>query len=423
MTTPETLMEVWVRSSIGLAVALTVVLLLRPWVGRLLGARALLSLWLAVPLSAIAALIPTADSATAALVSMTVPAPIAASAVWVVGVEATAPWLPTLFAIWCAGALALGLVLLQQQQRFSARVVPSGDGRGYRLPAGDSPAVIGLRRPRIVLPLDFEARFSAEEQALILAHEAVHLRRRDNAWSLLATMLWCAQWFNPLAWLAVRAFRDDQDRACDAEVMQAHPRSARAYAAAMVRQAEAASAPLASAWVRRHPLVGRVATLSAHRRQSGRWRVVLTLALGAAISTLAHAAAPREIDAGTTLQAVEADRRLVRLAMEVRVDDRIVAQPVVVTREGGAAVVSLDGADGFELEIEPRDAGGDRIGVALRHAPSPGGDLAALGEKVLVAGGAPGSFQAQTGDRKTLRVSVAVEWTTPEALEAMKTPD
>jgi len=420
MTTPEALLEVWVPSSMGLMLALCLVLALRPLLGRLLGARALLSLWLAVPLSAFAAAIPAVVAPAAAPLPLAAPAPTAAGAVWLVGVEAAAPWLPTLFAFWSVGALALGLVLFQRQRRFGARVVRMTDGRGQRLPAGDSPAVIGLRRPRVVLPLDFEARFSAEEQALILAHEAVHLRRRDNAWNLLATLIWCAQWFNPFAWLAVRVFRDDQDQACDAEVMQAQPGSARAYAAAMLKQAETASAPLASGWVGRHPLVSRVAALPAHRRHSGRWRVVLALALGGAISALAHAAAPRDVDAGTSAQADEAERRLIRLAFAVSANDTVIAQPTLVIREGEAATVSLDGPNGFELKAEARGAG-DRIAVVLRLAPAPGGDLVPLGGKDLVVGGAPVTFQdLRVAGKPPMHVSVAADWTTVAELDALR---
>lgn len=98
MTTPEALLEVWIPSSMGLMLALCLVLALRPLLGRLLGARALLSLWLAVPLSAFAAAIPAVVAPAAAPLPLAAPAPTAAGAVWLVGVEAAAPWLPTLFA-------------------------------------------------------------------------------------------------------------------------------------------------------------------------------------------------------------------------------------------------------------------------------------------------------------------------------------
>ena len=37
------------------------------------------------------------------------------------------------------------------------------------------PALVGVLRPRLVLPADFETRFDARERALILAHEEVYV--------------------------------------------------------------------------------------------------------------------------------------------------------------------------------------------------------------------------------------------------------
>lgn len=287
-----------------------------------------------------------------------------------------------------------------------------------RLPAGDSPAVTGVWRPRIVLPLDFEVRFTADEQALILAHEGVHLARRDPAWNLLASILWCAQWFNPLAWLAIRAFREDQERACDAEVMRTHPGSARTYAAAMLKQADGDRAPLASAWVGRHPLVDRVAALRMHRRRLGRWRVVASVVLCAGLVAMANAATGRSGDAG--VDAPSTDQRFVRLDVEVLAGDDIVAQPIIVVREGSAGSVSLDGPEGFDIEATARGAGADRIGLALRHAASPGGALAAVGEQVAVAGGAWVAFDlpSKSGTPIT-RVRIAARWITAAQMDAL----
>ncbi|MGD3580303.1 M56 family metallopeptidase, partial [Xanthomonas citri pv. citri] len=49
--------------------------------------------------------------------------------------------------------------------------------RAFRL--DQEPVSVGLWRPRIVLPMDFDTRYSAAERTLILAHERLHLRRGD----------------------------------------------------------------------------------------------------------------------------------------------------------------------------------------------------------------------------------------------------
>ena len=59
-------------------------------------------------------------------------------------------------------------------------------------------------------------------QALILAHEQIHARRRDGLWRLLAQGFVAVFWFNPLAWIAMACFRQDQELACDAAVLREH---------------------------------------------------------------------------------------------------------------------------------------------------------------------------------------------------------
>src|ERR1700723_1877226 len=74
-----------------------------------------------------------------------------------------------LFTAWALGMLFMVLYLTRLQVRFHAAV--------RRGEAG--PAVLGFLRPRIVTPAGFQERFTAQEQAAILAHERVHLARQD----------------------------------------------------------------------------------------------------------------------------------------------------------------------------------------------------------------------------------------------------
>ena len=72
------------------------------------------------------------------------------------------------------------------------------------------------------VPADFAARYSADEQDLIIAHERQHAARHDPAANALLALLQCAFWFNPLMHLAASRFRFDQELACDAAVMARH---------------------------------------------------------------------------------------------------------------------------------------------------------------------------------------------------------
>ena len=94
-----------------------------------------------------------------------------------------------------------------------------------------SPALYGVLRPQLLLPADFEQRYNASQRSLILAHEAVHYRRRDNLWNLLACSLRLLFWFNPLLHLAWRRYRLDQEMSCDEQALQqAQQNEGRQYA-------------------------------------------------------------------------------------------------------------------------------------------------------------------------------------------------
>jgi hypothetical protein len=147
---------------------------------------------------------------------------------------------------------------------------------GERLPAGSSPALVGLLSPRIALPIDFEQRFTSEERELILAHEAVHQTRLDNLWNLLSTLLVALHWWNPLAWWAARRLQADQELACDAAVLTARPDCGSTYVRALLaaHNLQPRPAPIASRWASAHPLVERIAMLK-HPLQATRRRTVL----------------------------------------------------------------------------------------------------------------------------------------------------
>ena len=81
-----------------------------------------------------------------------------------------------------------------------------------------SPLVCGLLSPRIYLPtrMDFG---NAVLLRHVLAHEAMHIRRRDN-WmkaAMLAAIL--LNWYNPLVWLMAKCLASDLEAACDAAVL------------------------------------------------------------------------------------------------------------------------------------------------------------------------------------------------------------
>lgn len=85
------------------------------------------------------------------------------------------------------------------------------------LPDIQGPMMVGFFRPLIVLPSD---RLSLPDAALILKHELVHFKRRDLWWKLLAVVLQCIHWFNPLVWMLCRDFNFFAETSCDEQVVK-----------------------------------------------------------------------------------------------------------------------------------------------------------------------------------------------------------
>lgn len=267
------------------AVAVGVVLALRGAVRRGFGARVAYGLWLLVPLALAAAALP------ARVVTITRPAQETIEIVQTGGASLpaapaaahfdAAPWLA---ALWLAGMLASGLWILRRQAQF---------GRAMQVGRA-GPAVVGVLKPRIVLPADFDARYTPRERQMILAHEATHIARRDPGVNALVAAARCLAWFNPLVHLAARYLRIDQELACDAEVVAAHPQARRTYAEAMLKtQLAVRPLPLGCYWPASgaHPLAQRVGLLArglpGRRREAGGALAVGLLAVAAAFAVWA----------------------------------------------------------------------------------------------------------------------------------------
>lgn len=78
-----------------------------------------------------------------------------------------------------------------------------------------SPYTIGILRPYIVLPVDYESRYGEDELDMILLHEATHIRCHHNLLFSLASLITCVFWLNPLVHYSARVFQTDLEIFCD----------------------------------------------------------------------------------------------------------------------------------------------------------------------------------------------------------------
>ncbi|KFL36496.1 TonB family protein [Arenimonas donghaensis] len=308
------------RSAWALALAAVLVMVLRPLWRRWLGAGAVLWLYLLLPAALMATSMPgprvVVDAPVVALseranpagqsyeasrvfqgpaaISATASTPAAASRSFPREAVPGAARFPQVDAhtvavlAWAMGALALAARMLVQQRRFRRRLgrLQRRDATLWQASADDiGPVVIGLLRPRIVVPSDFDHRYDAQQRQLVLAHERVHLRRGDLPVNALACVLRCLFWFNPLVHLAAAKLRLDQELACDAAVLARHPRAGRAYATALLNtQLADLGLPVGCAWQSSHPLTWRISMLKKPMPGPAR------LMLGAGLAVLASSA-------------------------------------------------------------------------------------------------------------------------------------
>jgi beta-lactamase regulating signal transducer with metallopeptidase domain len=82
------------------------------------------------------------------------------------------------------------------------------------------PAVVGLLRPRIVMPTPLVDALAEEEVASVLRHEVAHVRRRDPVVRALVQVATFAAWPVLPAWLAAWWLRGLVEQACDERALE-----------------------------------------------------------------------------------------------------------------------------------------------------------------------------------------------------------
>lgn len=142
---------------------------------------------------------------------------------------------------WLLGAVGLFVLTWIVNRRFALQVEKSpvisdpelvqlfertkaelGIRRGIRLVENgqvQSPAIMGLFHPTLLLPVDVRSKFDAAELRLIFLHELAHLKRGDVFVQALIALLQILHWFNPVLWFAFRRMRIDREPATDALVL------------------------------------------------------------------------------------------------------------------------------------------------------------------------------------------------------------
>lgn len=83
-----------------------------------------------------------------------------------------------------------------------------------------SPLVVGVFKPLIILPAGFATGISSEQLEAVLAHELVHITRRDYLINFLQCVVESLFFFNPFVWILSELIRREREHVCDDAVVQ-----------------------------------------------------------------------------------------------------------------------------------------------------------------------------------------------------------
>ena len=256
-------------------------------------------------------------------------------------------------------------------------------------PRIDSPAVVGVIRPVILLPLACALQLSPAQLEAILAHELAHVRRHDYLLNLIQTAIETLLFFHPAVWWMSRRIRIEREHATDDLALRAtdNDRAAYADALAALEELRYATPPAPALAARGGPLLARVRrVLGAPAQVSERdtwWpaAAVAVLALTCVVGVCSRAVASRQPSSqpakAATITCVDTDGRPVAgaevfLRGSFKEGDtwRRIAPPPIKTDERGVARfanLSAASADAGGLDVYAR-VPGELAGIQYQTA-------------------------------------------------------
>jgi len=105
------------------------------------------------------------------------------------------------------------LAILENEQRETGVVAKVSV---YQCQFITSPLLIGLRKPKILLP---DMKLSHDELSMIIRHELIHFRRKDILIKFIILLAMALHWYNPAIWFLSKAISMQCEISCDNETM------------------------------------------------------------------------------------------------------------------------------------------------------------------------------------------------------------
>jgi len=152
------------------------------------------------------------------------------------------------------------------------------------------PAVIGLFRPIVLIPVRALTGLSTEQLEAVVAHELGHIKRFDVAVNFLQTIAETLLFFHPAVWWLNKRIRADREDCCDDVAVSVSGASV-GYARALASMATWRDAPNFAMAATGGPIAARVARLLGVRDRGAAERtagvVTASLVLSAAVASAA----------------------------------------------------------------------------------------------------------------------------------------
>ena len=79
----------------------------------------------------------------------------------------------------------------------------------------DSPMVVGWLRPVVLVPTSAFTSLTPEQLQTILAHELLHISRRDHVLNMMQGVIEIALFFHPVTWWLSHQMRIERENSCD----------------------------------------------------------------------------------------------------------------------------------------------------------------------------------------------------------------
>jgi len=177
-----------------------------------------------------------------------------------------------------------------------------------RSSATRTPTLIGVIKPKIIIPIEIFKDLTNDEKNYVFMHELVHLKRKDIFLNWVITLQLCIHWFNPIVWLVFYKFKKDCEISCDAETLKhLSPSEYVKYGETLIKLIKSFTKdqliPGTTAIINKSEIKRRIIMISNFKRKSLLWSIIaitITIAISCGTLTNSSSKAPNSKASAST---------------------------------------------------------------------------------------------------------------------------